>query len=235
MITLQSHINSVSFLRKQNSVSDYLNKLNINERLEYIRSVENTYPIESNLKQIKKLNNIFTRIDELVLGQFIMIEQIITGKTITEDYLVDFEILKLLIRPLEHKEFDNSDLLLEKQNEERILNMDVREAYWVLNKFINNREKILFNDFSGVFYEKDDSDITDEELESVEEKTLKERFGQQWYWYNIVRMLSGEDIHKYEKTYMLPMSVVLPEMSFLAQKNKIESASQRQQEAMRKL
>ena len=166
-----------------NNVSDYLSQLNISDKLEYIRSVENTYPVESNLKQVKNLNNIYTAIENLVLGQFIMIEQIITGKTITEDYLVDFEILKLLIRPLKHEEFDNSDLSLEKENEERILNMDVREAYW----------------------------------------------------YNIVRMLSGEDIHKYEKTYMLPMSVVLPEMSFLAQKNKIESANQRQEEAMRKL
>tara|TARA_R110000803_G_scaffold46673_5_gene97915 strand:- start:354 stop:1058 length:705 start_codon:yes stop_codon:yes gene_type:complete len=234
MITLQSHINSVRFLRKGNDVSDYLNQLNISDKLEYIRSVENTYPVESNLKQVKNLNNIYTAIENLVLGQFIMIEQIITGKTITEDYLVDFEILKLLIRPLKHEEFDNSDLSLERENEERILNMDVREAYWVLNKFISNREKVLFNDFAGVFYESDNSEI-DDEPEDIEEKTSKEKFGQQWYWYNIVRMLSGEDIHKYEKTYMLPMSVVLPEMSFLAQKNKIESANQRQQEVMRKL
>tara|TARA_R110000764_G_scaffold225447_1_gene314949 strand:- start:369 stop:1073 length:705 start_codon:yes stop_codon:yes gene_type:complete len=234
MITLQSHINSVGFLRKGNNVSDYLSQLNISDKLEYIRSVENTYPVESNLKQVKNLNNIYTAIENLVLGQFIMIEQIITGKTITEDYLVDFEILKLLIRPLKHEEFDNSDLSLEKENEERILNMDVREAYWVLNKFISNREKVLFNDFAGVFYESGNSEI-DDESEDIEEKTSKEKFGQQWYWYNIVRMLSGEDIHKYEKTYMLPMSVVLPEMSFLAQKNKIESANQRQEEAMRKL
>ena len=234
MITLQAHIDSVSFLRKGNSVSDYINKLSISDKLEYIRSVESTYPVESNLKQVKSLKNIYIAIDELVLGQFIMIEQIITGKTIAEDYLVDFEILKLLIRPLEHKEFDNSDPILERKNEERILNMDVCEAYWVLNKFINHREKILFNDFSGVFYEKDD-EVDEDEQESVEEKTSKEKFGQQWYWYNIVRMLAGEDIHKYEKTYMLPMSFVLPEMSFLAQKSKIESASQRQEEAMRKL
>jgi hypothetical protein len=34
---------------------------------------------------------------------------------------------------------------------------------------------------------------------------------------------------------MLKMSTVMPEMSFLAQKRKIESANQRQQQAMRKL
>jgi len=109
--------------------------------------------------------------------------------------------------------------------------MDVREAYWILNTFIENRDKILFNDFAGVFYEKPEED----DIEDAEEAVAKDKFSQQWYWYNIVRMLSGEDIHRYEKTYMLPMNVVLPEMSFLAQKNKIESARQRQSEAMRKL
>ena len=233
MITLSQHIESVKILRNKNTVSDYLETLSVHDKLEYIRSVENTYPVESNLKKPKITKNISLTIEQLVLGQFIMIEQIITGKTSTEDYLVDLEILKLIIRPESHEEFDNSDYDLEKINESLILDMDVREAYWILNKFIDNRERILFNDFSGVFYEKP-TDIIEED-EEIEEFTAKEKFSQQWYWYNIVRMLSGEDIHKYEKTYMLPMNVVLPEMSFLAQKNKIESARSRQASAMSKL
>ncbi len=232
MITLKQHIDSVKLLRSNYTVSDYLDKLSVSEKLEYIRSVENTYPVDSNLKKPSVLSNVSLSIEQLVLGQFIMIEQIITGKTSTADYLVDFEILKLIIRPSIHKEFDNSDIDLERKNESDILDMDVREAYWILNTFINNREKILFNDFSGVFYEKPEEISEDEDIEEV---TANEKFGQQWYWYNIVRMLSGEDIHKYEQTYMLPMNVVLPEMSFLAQKNKIESAKQRQHSAMSKL
>ena len=232
MITLKQHIDSVKLLRSNHTVSDYLDTLSVSEKLEYIRSVENTYPVDSNLKKPSILTNVSLSIEQLVLGQFIMIEQIITGKTSTADYLVDFEILKLIIRPSVHKEFDNSDIDLERKNESDILDMDVREAYWILNTFINNREKILFNDFSGVFYEKPEEISEDEDIEEV---TANEKFGQQWYWYNIVRMLSGEDIHKYEQTYMLPMNVVLPEMSFLAQKNKIESAKQRQHSAMSKL
>ena len=232
MITLKQHIDSVKLLRSNHTVSDYLDTLSVSEKLEYIRSVENTYPVDSNLKKPSVLPNVSLSIEQLVLGQFIMIEQIITGKTSTADYLVDFEILKLIIRPSIHKEFDNSDINLERKNESDILDMDVREAYWILNTFINNREKILFNDFSGVFYEKPEEISEDEDIEEV---TANEKFGQQWYWYNIVRMLSGEDIHKYEQTYMLPMNVVLPEMSFLAQKNKIESAKQRQHSAMSKL
>jgi hypothetical protein len=232
MITVKQHIDSVGFLTKGNTVSDYLDSLVINEKIEYIRSVQNTYPLNDNLKKPNNLSNSSISVQQLVLGQFIMIEQIITGKTTTSDHLVDFEILKLIIRPSHHNEFDNSDLEEEKKNSEMILDMDVREAYWILNKFIDNREKILFNDFAGVFYEKPEDDLEEENLEEI---TANEKFGQQWYWYNIVRMLSGEDIHKYEQTYMLPMNIVLPEMSFLAQKNKIESAKQRQQSAMSKL
>jgi hypothetical protein len=232
MITVKQHIDSVGFLTKGNTVSDYLDGLVINEKIEYIRSVQNTYPLNDNLKKPNNLSNSSISVQQLVLGQFIMIEQIITGKTTTSDHLVDFEILKLIIRPSHHNEFDNSDLEEEKKNSEMILDMDVREAYWILNKFIDNREKILFNDFAGVFYEKPEDDLEEENLEEI---TANEKFGQQWYWYNIVRMLSGEDIHKYEQTYMLPMNIVLPEMSFLAQKNKIESAKQRQQSAMSKL
>ncbi len=232
MITVKQHIDSVGFLTKGNTVSDYLDSLVINEKIEYIRSVQNTYPLNDNLKKPNNLCNSSISVEQLVLGQFIMIEQIITGKTTTADHLVDFEILKLIIRPDHHNEFDNSDIDVEKKNSEMILDMDVREAYWILNKFIDNRERILFNDFAGVFYEKPEDDSEDDNLEEI---TANEKFGQQWYWYNIVRMLSGEDIHKYEQTYMLPMNIVLPEMSFLAQKNKIESAKQRQQSAMSKL
>ena len=51
----------------------------------------------------------------------------------------------------------------------------------------------------------------------------------------MVRMLAQEDITRYSEIYMLKMSTVMPEMSFIAQRSKIESARQRQGEAMRKL
>ena len=74
-----------------------------------------------------------------------------------------------------------------------------------------------------------------EEEQTEEERTSEMLFSQQWYWYSIVRMLANEDITKYDEIYMLPMSTVLPEMSYLAQRNKIESAKQRQQQLLRKL
>jgi hypothetical protein len=112
--------------------------------------------------------------------------------------------------------------------------MDVRECYWILTEFIKNREKTLFKDFAGVFYDAPD-DTEEESTQEPEEKTSDMLFNQQWYWYSIVRMLANEDITRYGEIYMLPMTTVLPEMSYLAQRNKIESAKQRQSQAMRKL
>jgi len=161
-----------------------------------------------------------------------MLEQIITRKTKLADHLIDLEIAKLIIRPSNHIVFDNEDAEEEKANEEDILDMDVLEVYWVLDKFIQNRNKTLFEDFSGVFYDVSDDD---DEEQDEQEKNSEMLFNQQWYWYSIVRMLGNEDITKYNDIYMLNMSTVLPEMSFLAQRRKIESAKERQRQALHKL
>jgi len=237
MISLKQHIELMGCIQNGKSVIDYIDSMKPLEKLDFIRKSEDTYPIQENTKQpISILNskNVFTDIQQLVLGQFIMLEQIITGKTKLPDHKVDLEIAKLIIRPKHHTEFDNENKQEEIKNQNDILSYDVREVYYVLEKFIKNRDKILFKDFSGVFYDSPEEHNEEEEKEK-EEKTSDMIFSQQWYWYSIVRMLANEDITKYEKIYMLPMSTVLPEMSYLAQKSKIESANQRQQEAMRKL
>jgi len=107
-------------------------------------------------------------------------------------------------------------------------------VYAVLQKFLKNRDLVLFEQFKGVFYEVPDEEEDDEDS-TEEERTAESLFQQQWYWYSMVRMLAKEDITKYEEIYMLNMSTVMPEMSYLAQKNKIEAARQRQQQALSKL
>lgn len=215
------------------SPEEFLSDMKPLEALEFSRNSENTYPIKENIKHPTINKKIYTSIESLVLGQFIMLEQIITGKTKLADHLIDLEIAKLIIRPIEHNVFDNENSIVEKQNEQEILDCDVLEVYWILEKFIEARDKTLFKDFSGVFYDPKDEEEEEDEIE--QEKTSEMLFSQQWYWYSIVRMLAKEDVTKYGDIYMLPMSTVLPEMSFLAQRNKIESANQRQQEVMRKL
>jgi hypothetical protein len=51
----------------------------------------------------------------------------------------------------------------------------------------------------------------------------------------MVRMLAKEDITRYDDIYMLKMSKVLPEMSYITQKEKIDRAEARRQESMNKL
>ena len=234
MITFRQHIKLMNFLGSGRTTEDFIASLNDIEKINFIAFFEEVYPVQDNMlgdDKIPSSKKVYTEVNGLVLGQFIMLEQIITGKTKLPDHLIDLEIAKLIIRPKEDAVFDNEEPIKESDNQEDILNSDVRRVYYVLNTYIENRNKILFEDFAGVFYEVSEEDEEDESDDSSSDML----FNQQWYWYSIVRTLSGEDIHKYEQTYMLPMRTVLPEMSYLAQKNKIESANQRQQEAIRKL
>ena len=219
----------------RNTPQDFIKTMNPMDRLDFIRTSSETYPIAENVKNPKSISstkNIYMNVKELVLGQFIMLEQIITGKTKLADHEVDLEIAKLIIRPCHHEVFDNESATDEQDNEKDILSYDVREVYYILDKFIENRNTTLFKEFAGVFYDAVDED---EEEQEQEEKTSDMLFSQQWYWYSIVRMLGNEDVTKYEEIYMLPMSTVLPEMSYLAQRSKIESARERQNQAMSKL
>jgi len=236
MITFRQHLEINKYIERDKNLSGYLESLPPHERIEAIRDVSTTYPIDSKNKinedTLKKFN-CYTRIDELILGQFIMIEQIITGKVNYESSAHnDLELAKLIMRPINHEVFDNEDVSQEKLNQNDILNTDVKQVYAVLQSFLDNREYVLFTQFKGVFYEVPDEEDTDEE---IQEKTGEALFNQQWYWYSIVRMLAKEDITKYDEIYMLKMSTVMPEMSYIAQKNKIESARSRQEQMARKL
>ena len=235
MITLRQHISMIESIGRTKSTQDFIEAMNPLDRLDFIRCSNETYPIKENIKSpdsIAYSKKIHYNVKDLVLGQFIMLEQIITGKTRLADHKVDLEIAKLIIRPAHHSVFDNESIIDEQDNEMDILSYDVREVYYILDNFIENRNTTLFKEFAGVFYDAVDED---EEEQEQEEKTSDMLFSQQWYWYSIVRMLGNEDITKYEEIYMLPMSTVLPEMSYLAQRRKIESARERQNQAMRKL
>jgi len=233
MIKLRQHIDMMQSISVHGSAKHFLESMKPIDYLDFSRGLNECYPIKEKIRKPNTKKKVYTSVNSIVLGQFIMLEQIITGKTKLPDHLVDLEIAKLVIRPEEHDSFDNEDIEAERKNQEDILNMDVREVYWILENFMNDRNKTLFKDFSGVFY--DAMEEEDEEEEIVEDKTAEMLFNQQWYWYSMVRMLANEDITKYSDIYMLPMGVVLPEMSFLAQRSKIENAKKRQEQAMRKL
>ncbi len=230
------HIKLVRHLKDSTDILAFLDKFRGVERLKISRSIKEDYPLKPKnviSEDIKEQFNVYTSINDLVLGQFIMLEQIITGKTRLQEYPIDLEMLKLILRPKHHTTFDNENKEDERKNEYKILNTDTLDLYGVLNTFLEDRNKVLFKDFAGVFYDlKEDEE---EQEEDKEDKTSEMLFQSQWYWYSIVRMLAQEDVRRYSEIYMLPMNTVLPEMSYLAQKNKIEDANRRQSEALRKL
>lgn len=236
MITFKQHLEISKYSVKEGGMLEYIAKLPPEERVRTTRGIVETYPLKMDgepSNALKESFNVYTNVMDLVLGQFIMLEQIITGKTkFNTDAENDLAIAELILRPKHHKIFDNENPEDEKENRYKILNSPVQDVYNVLSSFLDNREFVLFKQFSGVFYEIPDDDEEEEEGGDV---TAEQLFAQQWYWYSMVRMLAQEDITRYEDIYMLKMATVMPEMSFIAQRSKIESARQRQSEAMRKL
>jgi len=237
MITFRQHLEISKNSSTNESIIGYIGRLSPEDKVNVSRSISETYPLDMSWNKDYKIHrdfNAHTDPMELVLGQFIMVEQIITGKTKFETEAEnDLALAKLLIRPRTQQVFDNEDPAEEESNENKILNTPVQEVYSVLSRFLDKREFVLFKQFAGVFYETPEEDV--EEATENSDPTGESLFAQQWYWYSMVRLLAKEDITKYDDIYMLKMSTVMPEMSYLAQKNKIESANQRQQAAMRKL
>ena len=238
MITFGKHIELFKQFNKLSDIEVYLQTLGLAERLEMTRAIEETYPIkhsDSVSKYIKDNFSYTLDVESAVLGQFIMLEQIVTGKTtFKDDNERDLAFAKLILRPKHHEDFDNEDIEEEKKNGEAILASPVQDVYNAVNIYLDNRDFVLFKQFSGVFYEVKDEKYEKEE-EQIEDETSEKLFSQQWYWYSIVRRLANEDITKYNEIYMLKMSTVLPEMSYLAQRDKIEGAANRRQQATSKL
>ena len=111
MITLKQHIELSNYMESEEQLKDYFTTLDAVERLKIYSAIER-YPLQQSedisdyIKDNFTLYNVF----ELVLGQFIMIEQILMGKfkfsTPTD---MDIELATYLLRPLGEKEFDNTD------------------------------------------------------------------------------------------------------------------------------
>tara|TARA_R110000782_G_scaffold269780_1_gene368542 strand:- start:3408 stop:4106 length:699 start_codon:yes stop_codon:yes gene_type:complete len=231
MITLQKHIELQRIIESGGNIEALFHGLTDAEGHLLADDIEDSYPIVDNLLKPTFTKKIYYSVEEMVFGQFIMVEQILTGKMGMNNHTADLELAKLLIRPLDNLVFDNEDGHKEVDNENDILSYDVREIYYILERFTKRRNKTMFEDYSGVFYDPKE----DEEDEDTLEDNSGPNFHQQWYYYSLVRMLANEDITKYDEIYMLPMKSVLPEMSYLSQKRKIDDAESRKQSALSKM
>ena len=239
MIDFNIHTELFKRLNTENGIDDYINKLNLVERVKMSRLIRDTYPIKDDSyisDYVLENFNVIENVEDTVLGQFIMLEQIVTGKTtFTQETDRDIEFVSLLLRPKNHKEFDNENNKDEIENRKKIMSCPVQDLYGVINNYLEKRDYVLFKQYSGVFYELNDNDDEEDDEEPKEDLTSENLFRNQWYWYSIVRNLAKEDVTRYGEIYMLKMSVVLPEMSFIAQSEKIERANNKRQQMLNKL
>jgi hypothetical protein len=236
MITLNTHIKITKAITDDKPVDSVVKSLSPSEKLNFFRNVENVYPLEDTLRPSEEFYNdfkIYDNVMDLHFGQFIMLEQYITSGKIKYQSDKDYEIAKLLLRPAHHKEFDNENPREEQENSQKILESSVQDVYGSIYKYMEDREDTIFNQFSGVFYNRDNEDEEDEEENT--EVNGEELFHTQWYWYSMVRMLAQEDIRRYPEIYMLKMNVILPEMSYISQKNKLDRIRERRDRALQKL
>jgi len=239
MIAYKDHMEISKGLSIDDDGKVSLGNKNLLEKLELIKEIDQVYPLRDSKRLTPYIQEKFavnSSVKSMVLGQFIMSEQILTGKEkFNTEEEMELALLQLLLRPKHHKEFDNTSPSDEQQNRDEILNSPVQDLYNVLNRYLANREQVLFKEFAGVFYEVNEKTEEVEEKTEVDDTQVGRNFYQQWYWYSIVRTLGKEDIRVYPDIYMLKMDLVLPEMSYLAQKNKVDSAQQRQDAALSKL
>ena len=117
MITLRQHIEITQSLQSDSSLQMYLNGLGAVEAISLNREIREVYPIKRKKVDYGKLNfKTHQRIFDLVLGQFIMVEQIFTGKDEVPKHLFDFSVLRIILRPIDDIEFDNTNPNKENAN-----------------------------------------------------------------------------------------------------------------------
>jgi len=172
--------------------------------------------------------NVITNIESMVLGQFIMIEQIMNTQTDTKE----LQVLNLIVRPKDDQEFNYINSEVEQQHSKTIAQLDAIEGIQIFNKFVAQREETLFKKFKGVIYQEPDESIDEEDKEP--DSSPEAQFGRMWYWYSIIRELAGEDILRQDQVNMLKMSKVFVELAYKIQKGRIEYSRQRREEMMRK-
>jgi hypothetical protein len=214
-------------------LDEYYESLNVHQKLEAIKCFEKIgkEKVSKYENSIYSNYNVITDVEQMVLGQFIMVEQVLQSQSDTSE----LQVLNLIVRPKEDKEFEYTDMEREQMHSMTVAQLDAVDGMQVFQDFMDSRQEVLFNKFKGVVYqEQEENEAVDEDEEKEEDTSTEERFSKMWYWYSIIRDLAGEDILKQDQVTMLKMSKVLVELSFKAQKSRIEYARMRREEAMRR-
>ena len=228
-MTIQSFL---EFRREaeRGTLERYYDSLSVYDKVEAIKTFRKIQEVgfDDAENSIYSNYNVITNIESMVLGQFIMIEQIMNTQTDTKE----LQVLNLIVRPKDDQEFNYVNSEVEQQHSKTIAQLDAIEGIQIFNKFVAQREETLFKKFKGVIYQEPDESIEEEEKEP--DSSPEAQFGRMWYWYSIIRELAGEDILRQDQVNMLKMSKVLVELAYKIQKGRIEYSRQRREEMMRK-
>jgi hypothetical protein len=209
------------------TLDKYYESLTVHQKLEAIKCFEKIgkEKVSKSGNSIYSNYNVITDVEQMVLGQFIMIEQVLQSQVDTKE----LQVLNLIVRPKADKEFDYVDMNKEQEHSIEIAQLDALEGIQVFNDFLDSREKTLFSKFKGVIYQEPDPSIEDDE--EVEDTSGEAQFSKMWYWYSIIRDLAGEDVLRQDQITMLKMSKVLVELSYKIQKSRIEYARWRREQS----
>ena len=220
---------------EQERYDEFFSEASVNERVEIIKAKEDVYPLPKTpdperVREMSKRYNLYTNILHMKLGQFIMLESQIRSKNSRDEV-----IASLVIRPKDEDAYDNEDAAREEQITKTLYSEHILDIHSVILSMMLNRDFILFTKFSGVIYNRVETEEEEEEQEEGESNTIgDEEFNSQWFWYRIVRDLAQGDIRRFNDIYDLRMSVVMVELAFLAQKSILENARMRADEARQK-
>ena len=228
---LKTHIDFIESI-ESNTYTEFVKGLSAIDKLDFINNQDKVYPLPKSPDPIRVRNmsdkyNLYINILQMNLGQFIMLESQIRSSRKRDDI-----IASLVIRPKDELNFDNENQIREEEIIKTLLDEDVLDVHSVILSMMLNRDYILFTKFSGVIYNRiDDKEDEQEEEEDKTNQIGDDEFNSQWFWYKIVRQLANEDLTMFDKIYELKMSVVMVELSFLAQKSILENARARSEEA----
>lgn len=177
-------------------------------------------------KEIHNSFKTYTNIEDMTYGQFVVTETFLKAR-------MEGQVISVLARPKTEDKYSNEDAESESIHLNNILEQDALECMGLMNEFLEMREKILLDKYEGVIYSRPPKKEEDEpdDMIDFEGDSPWQTFNEQWFFYQMTRNLAQGDFRKMDEIYDMPMRTILPELSYLSQRNIIEDRINRMETA----
>ena len=176
--------------------------------------------------KIHKEFKTYTNVEDMTYGQFVIAETFLKAR-------MEGQLIAVLARPKSEDKYSNDDAGAESIHLKNVLEQSSLECMGLMNEFFEMREKILLGKYEGVIYSRPPEKEEDEpdDMIDFEGDSPWQTFNEQWFFYQMARNLAQGDFRAIEEIYDLPMRTILPELSYLSQKNIIEDRINRMEMA----